>query len=75
MTLKRTGIFSIYFIFYIGSSHSHFRYGHEIARLTQAQTTAKSGYDIARRGGVASPVLQDVKVNERMKFCSYLTRC
>lgn len=38
------------------------RYGHEIARLTQAQAVAKRGHDIARRGGVAAAVLQDIKV-------------
>ncbi|KAH9942761.1 pH-response regulator [Amylocystis lapponica] len=37
------------------------RYGHEIARLTQAEATAKKGYDIARRGGVTPVVLQDIK--------------
>ncbi|KAF9820903.1 hypothetical protein IEO21_01130 [Rhodonia placenta] len=37
------------------------RYGHELARLTQAQVAAKKGYDIARRGGVAQAVLDDTK--------------
>ncbi|KAH9838254.1 BRO1-domain-containing protein [Rhodofomes roseus] len=37
------------------------RYGHEIARLTQAQAAAKKGNDIARRGGVTPSVFQDVK--------------
>ncbi|KAI0775185.1 BRO1-domain-containing protein [Trametes elegans] len=36
-------------------------YGHEIARLSEAQTLAKRGYDAARRGGVAQPVQQDIK--------------
>ncbi|KAI0359835.1 BRO1-domain-containing protein [Trametes cingulata] len=36
-------------------------YGHEIARLCEAQALAKKGYDLARRGGVAQPVQQDVK--------------
>ncbi|TFY67754.1 hypothetical protein EVG20_g3830 [Dentipellis fragilis] len=37
------------------------RYGHEIGRLIVAQSAAKKGYDIARRGNVAPAVLQDVK--------------
>ncbi|GBE87997.1 pH-response regulator protein palA/RIM20 [Sparassis crispa] len=37
------------------------RYGEEIARLNQALLTAKKGYDTARRGGVASAVLHDIK--------------
>ncbi|OJT11438.1 pH-response regulator protein palA/RIM20 [Trametes pubescens] len=37
------------------------RYGHELARLFEAQTLAKKGYDIGRRGGVAQPVQQDIK--------------
>ncbi|KZT73000.1 BRO1-domain-containing protein [Daedalea quercina L-15889] len=37
------------------------RYGHEIARLTQAQAAVKKGYDVARRGGVAPAVFQDIK--------------
>ncbi|KAI0925777.1 hypothetical protein AcV5_008415 [Taiwanofungus camphoratus] len=37
------------------------RYGHELARLMQAHATAKKGYDMARRAGVAPPVLQDIK--------------
>ena len=41
------------------------RYGHEVARLTQALAVAKKGYDIARRGGVAAAVLQDIKVDAR----------
>ncbi|KAI0264511.1 BRO1-domain-containing protein [Gloeopeniophorella convolvens] len=36
------------------------KYGHEVARLTFAQSTAKKGFDIARRG-VSKPVLEDVK--------------
>ncbi|OBZ72455.1 pH-response regulator protein palA/RIM20 [Grifola frondosa] len=38
-----------------------FRYGHEIARLAEAEALAKKGYDVARRGGVAPPVLHDIK--------------
>ncbi|KAI0787643.1 pH-response regulator [Fomes fomentarius] len=37
------------------------RYGHEIARLSEAKTLAKKGYDVARRGGVTAPVQQDIK--------------
>ncbi|KAI0671768.1 BRO1-domain-containing protein [Trametes maxima] len=37
------------------------KYGHEVARLIEAQTLAKKGYDIARRGGVAPAVQQDIK--------------
>ncbi|KAI0367789.1 BRO1-domain-containing protein [Pilatotrama ljubarskyi] len=37
------------------------KYGHEIARLLEAQALAKKGYDLARRGGVAQPVQQDIK--------------
>ncbi|KAI0649086.1 BRO1-domain-containing protein [Trametes meyenii] len=36
-------------------------YGHEVARLIEAQTLAKKGYDVARRGGVAPAVQQDIK--------------
>ncbi|KAH9903052.1 BRO1-domain-containing protein [Cubamyces lactineus] len=36
-------------------------YGFEVARLTEAHALAKRGYDTARRGGVAQPVLQDIK--------------
>lgn len=48
-------------------SSEHFQrqrnsYGHEIARLSEAQTLVKRGYDAARRGGVAQPVQQDIKV-------------
>ena len=37
-------------------------YGHELARLQQAQLSAKKGYDIARRNRVAASVLNDIKV-------------
>ncbi|KAG6814606.1 hypothetical protein H0H92_000135 [Tricholoma furcatifolium] len=37
------------------------RYGNEIAWLQQAQTEARKAYDIARRGRIASAVLQDVQ--------------
>ncbi|EGN99169.1 hypothetical protein SERLA73DRAFT_90416 [Serpula lacrymans var. lacrymans S7.3] len=37
------------------------RYGLELARLFQAEITAKKGYNMARRGGVQSAVLQDIK--------------
>jgi len=37
-------------------------YGHELARLQQALSSAKKGYDIARRNRVATSVLNDVKV-------------
>ncbi|PCH42163.1 BRO1-domain-containing protein [Wolfiporia cocos MD-104 SS10] len=37
------------------------KYGHEVSRLTQAQLLAKRGYDLARRGGVAQAVLEDIK--------------
>ncbi|KAL5504141.1 RIM20 [Sanghuangporus vaninii] len=36
-------------------------YGHELARLMEAKTLAKRGYDIARRAYVARPVVDDVK--------------
>ena len=38
------------------------RYGHEIARLTEAKRIAQNAYDNARRQLVARPVLNDVKV-------------
>ena len=38
------------------------RYGHEVARLAEAQSLAKDGYDVARRGGTAPAVQQDIKV-------------
>ncbi|KAF9468112.1 BRO1-like domain-containing protein [Collybia nuda] len=37
------------------------RYGFEIARLIEAQDKAKKAYDIARRGRIAQPVLQDAQ--------------
>ncbi|KAH9849704.1 BRO1-domain-containing protein [Lenzites betulinus] len=37
------------------------RYGHEVARLSEAQVLARKGYDIGRRGAVAQPVQQDIK--------------
>ncbi|TDL25855.1 pH-response regulator [Rickenella mellea] len=37
------------------------RYGQELARLLEAQASAKKGYDIARRGLASKPVLQDIK--------------
>ncbi|KAH7913212.1 BRO1-like domain-containing protein [Hygrophoropsis aurantiaca] len=37
------------------------RYGHEIRRLLAAEGEAKKGYTVARRGGVAPAVLQDIK--------------
>jgi hypothetical protein len=39
------------------------RYGPEIARLQQAEELAQRGYDIARRGGVYSDVVRDIKVS------------
>lgn len=38
------------------------RYGRELARLAEAQTLAKKGSDVARRGGAVLPVQQDIKV-------------
>ncbi|KAI0049741.1 pH-response regulator [Auriscalpium vulgare] len=37
------------------------RYGHELARLGAARASAKGGYAIARRSGVATAVIQDIK--------------
>ncbi|GLB40217.1 putative BRO1-like domain containing protein [Lyophyllum shimeji] len=37
------------------------RYGVEIARLHEAQSEAKKGYDIARRGRIAPAVIQDIQ--------------
>ncbi|TFK40326.1 BRO1-like domain-containing protein [Crucibulum laeve] len=37
------------------------RYGQQIARLDQAHSEAKKAYDIARRGKIAAPVLQDIQ--------------
>lgn len=39
-----------------------YRYGVEIGRLHLAQVEAKKGYDIARKGGVAQAVQDDIKV-------------
>ncbi|KAH9945162.1 pH-response regulator [Epithele typhae] len=36
-------------------------YGYEVARLLEAHSLAKRGYDIARRGGASAPVQQDIK--------------
>ncbi|OSD06599.1 BRO1-domain-containing protein [Trametes coccinea BRFM310] len=36
-------------------------YGNEIARLSEAHSYAKQGYDVARRGSIAQAVLQDIK--------------
>ncbi|KAI8980207.1 BRO1-domain-containing protein [Trametes punicea] len=36
-------------------------YGNEVAHLSQGLALAKKGYDIARRGGVAAAVQQDIK--------------
>jgi hypothetical protein len=40
---------------------SSFRYGHEITRLHEAHRTASKAVDVARRGGVAAAVVQDVR--------------
>ncbi|EJF64930.1 pH-response regulator [Dichomitus squalens LYAD-421 SS1] len=37
------------------------KYGYEISRLTEARDLAKRGHDVARRGGAAPPVQQDIK--------------
>ncbi|KAG6900688.1 hypothetical protein C0993_004999 [Termitomyces sp. T159_Od127] len=37
------------------------RYGIEIARLQEAQAEAKKAYDIARRGRIKPPVIQDIQ--------------
>ncbi|KAF8149996.1 BRO1-like domain-containing protein [Crassisporium funariophilum] len=37
------------------------RYGFELGRLGKAQMDAQKAYDIARRGKIATPVLQDVQ--------------
>lgn len=39
------------------------RYGFEVARLFEAHSLAKRGYDVARRGGAALSVQQDIKVS------------
>ncbi|KAG5341599.1 hypothetical protein C0989_009080 [Termitomyces sp. Mn162] len=36
-------------------------YGVEIARLQEAQVEAKKAYDVARRGRIAPPVMQDIQ--------------
>lgn len=38
------------------------RYGHEISRLTEAQSLAKRGFEVARRGNAAPAVMEDLKV-------------
>lgn len=43
------------------------RYGHEVARLAFAQSTAKSAFDKARRGA-SKPVMEDVKACYRVPF-------
>lgn len=53
------------------SQHVEFvipRYGEEVARLMQANVVVKKGYDIARRSGVASAVVQDIKVDRCHSF-------
>lgn len=37
-------------------------YGHELARLAQAQKTVTEAYDCARKGGVMAAVVQDISV-------------
>ncbi|EMD34060.1 hypothetical protein CERSUDRAFT_117568 [Gelatoporia subvermispora B] len=37
------------------------RYGHEISRLTEAQSLAKRGFEVARRGNAAPAVMEDLK--------------
>ncbi|KAF8632279.1 hypothetical protein AX15_002017 [Amanita polypyramis BW_CC] len=37
------------------------RYGHELARLTQARQDARTAFDTCRRGKIAGAVLQDVQ--------------
>ncbi|KAH7884708.1 BRO1-like domain-containing protein [Phlebopus sp. FC_14] len=37
------------------------RYGDEIRRLIDAEAEAKKGYNLAKRGAVAAPVVQDIK--------------
>ncbi len=46
------------------------RYGHEVARLTFAQTTAKKAFDMARRGA-SKLVWEDVKVCNRPSPCHF----
>lgn len=48
------------------------RYGVELARLGQAQISAKKAFDIARRGGIATTVLQDINVSHL--FSHYVLR-
>jgi hypothetical protein len=43
------------------------RYGHEVARLAFAQSTAKSAFDKARRGASKS-VMEDVKACYHVPF-------
>lgn len=40
------------------------KYGHELARLIDAKTIAKKGYEIARRAYVSKPVVDDLKVKQ-----------
>lgn len=44
------------------------RYGVELGRLGKAHTAAKKAYDVARRGKIGGPVLQDAQV--RRNFSS-----
>jgi len=42
------------------------RYGVELGRLGKAHTAAKKAYDVARRGKIGGPVLQDAQVRRKL---------
>ena len=45
-------------------------YGHELARLLEAQSIAKRTYEAARKSNVSRSVLSDVKVSDIPSFLS-----
>ena len=47
------------------------RYGVELGRLGKAHTAAKQAYDIARRGKIGGPVLQDAQVRRNFSSPQY----
>ena len=46
------------------------RYGYEVARLTQAKSLAKRGYELAKQSRVAPAVLGDIKVRLAVTHCT-----
>ena len=47
------------------------RYGHELARLSQAQQDAKAAFDAGKRGKISHAVLQDVQVSTSCRGTLY----